>query len=503
MPLEKDKSGGFKFSIRDEINTGLWPTAFSRRAPLWSTGSNVQFTEYGVEKIQGNEELADTATSDPVRGMCQTVTSSGSGYVFFGTLTKLFRYDVINDTLTDVSGSTYTGVEDGGSTEWDGGTTTWDSGTTLWDSGLIKASQWSLVPYGDWVLATNGEDTPQIYKGTTFANLTGLGTVGTIQIFVRRGPHILGFNTDISKREFIWCDADNPEDWVASSTNLAGQLEIREMNGEIVSAVPLGNSVAVYSADQMFLVNYLANDLVFGYSPAVDGIGSVSRYSIVPVGRFNYGLSSQGFFQTDGTSFQYIDDPAIRHWYKNNVTQNQLNKTIGFHDEENNQIRWYLPVNSATNDKCLSYNYVQKVWSFIDIGDRTAGIPREIMTGPVVGDSTGKIYLENSTSNNNGSAITATIQTKSMDLGDADRVKELDTIRVGYTGSGLEFRVGWSDTEDGTITWGDYISVDNAFGFNNVRTAGRWLHLGFRSTMSSVDWEMVSIEVIGRSEGTR
>lgn len=193
---------------------------------------------------------------------------------------------------------------------------------------------------------TDKSDPPTGFSGGSgsgaslaFANSISDFDVTTAEIFITRGPHILAFNTSLNDKEFIFSDADDPDTWVTASDNLAGALTIRELKSPIRAAVPLGQSIAVYGDDQMFLVSYLANDLVFGYRPALNGIGAVSKHAVVAVGRRNFGLARQGFYVTDGAQFEYIDVP-IRKWFRDNVIGSQLSKAIAFHDEKNNNVRW-------------------------------------------------------------------------------------------------------------------------------------------------------------------
>jgi hypothetical protein len=504
MPLETDKSNGFKLGLNEEIGTGLYLSRFSRTVPLWSDGRNIQFTEIGVAKLPGSQTLVSTNNNEPIRGLLQEEAEE-SLRVYFGDLSTLYRYTAKTDLL-ETLGTGYTLSESSGGSEWDSGSSVWDSGNSTWDSGLVQPNQWSLVNYGAFVLATNGVDFPQIYKGTSFSDLVGtdLGPNGTVEIFVNRGPHVLGFNTNVSPKEFIWCDADNVDDWVAAPDNLAGQLEIRELKTKIIAAVPLGSRIAVYGEDQMFVVNYLANDLVFGYQPAINGIGAVNKNAVVPVGRNNYGLSSQGFFVTDGQTFKYIDEPMVRDWFRNNHNAAQIGKVAAFHDEELSQIRWYFPSpESLTNDTCLSFNYERNTWSII-LGTRSAGDERRVAGGPITGSEEGSILLEGSPrANNDSSPVVAYVRSKAIDLGNADLVKELDSIRMGFVGNNLQYRIGWSETEDGTIHWGGYRYMETGFPFHNLRTSGRWLHIEIYSDDINTSWELSSMELIGRSEGTR
>jgi len=336
--------------------------------------------------------------------------------------------------------------------------------------------------------------------GATFTFTVCDMDVDSVEIFLTRGPHVLGFNTSNSAKEFIWCDADDPDTWVTTPSNLAGALQIRELKSEIRAAVPLGSRIAVYGRDQMFLVSYLGNQLVFGYQPAINGIGAVSKNSVTSVGNKNYGLSEQGFFETDGAGFRFIDDPAVRRWYHSR--SGSLSKSIAFHDEENTQVRWYFPTTSTKITEGLSFNYQTGAWTKI-LANRSAGQERVISTHPVTGSEDGKIYLDGMGVNDHQSAMTAYVRSKPIDLGDADRVKEIDSIRIGFEGRGLQYRVGWSETENGTITWTPYRVMDEGFDFDNLRTAGRWLHFELYSDTLNAEWEVSSVEFQGRIEGTR
>lgn len=573
MPLETDQSNGFKLNLQQEVRTGIYRNLFSRSVPLWGEGENVLFTDYGASKITGWGQVATTGNSEPIRGLHQNI-ESGEQVAYLGDLTALYRFD---GSLTTV-GTGYSLAEDAGGSVWDSGSSTWDSGSTIFDDGVVRPGHWSIINYGNFILATNGFDNPLIKKASggnfvsLFGGVTGIfvssggtgyavddaltitggdgsgatavvtevssgvitgvamtnaGTgfttvptgvtggsgsgatftftisdldVSTVEVFLARGPHILGFNTSNSGREFVFSDADDPDTWVSASDNLAGALEIRELKSDIIAAVPLGSRIAVYGEDQMFLVSYLANDLVFGYQPALNGVGAVSKKAVVAVGPRNFGLSSQGFFVTDGASFQYIDDP-IRKWFQANSNA-QIGKAMAFHDEENNCVRWYFPTTSVQITEGVIYNYEYNVWSFVT-SDKSAGQERIVFSYPLTGDEQGNLFYEGEGQNDNASAITSFLRSKPMDLNNADRVKELDSIRIGFTGMGLQYRIGWSETENGTITWTDYTEMEEGFDFDSLRTAGRWLHMELYSNTLNADWEVVGMEVQGRIEGTR
>lgn len=171
MPLERDKQGGFKFALDGaELQQSFFPDQFSRAFPWWKTGQNIQFTDLGMRKREGFSEFADTENGEPIRGVLQQGVATEL-VVYSGDLSKLYEVNA-NTGVVEEKGTGFNGELNGGFTFWDGGSTTWDSGDTLWDDGLVFATQWSMIDYGTFILATNGVDLPQIKK--TDGNFTPL-----------------------------------------------------------------------------------------------------------------------------------------------------------------------------------------------------------------------------------------------------------------------------------------------------------------------------------------
>ena len=160
----------------------------------------------------------------------------------------------------------------------------------------------------------------------------------------------------------------------------------------------------------------------------------------------------------------------------------------------------------------IIYNYNSDTWSILNIG-RSASDERRLYDNAISGHENsgvtatdGTVYLENKTEDNAGTALTAFARTKGLDLGDSERIKELDSIRIGTAGTplGLQFRLGWAETENGTITWpATYTNVADGYEFTNVRTAGRWLFIELYSASLNAKWEVTSMDIIGRIEGSR
>lgn len=580
MPTDEAEQD-LRVSIDEQLNTGLWPTVFDTRIPLWKTGQNIRFTEQGVKKVSGRTNpLTANPGSGPIRGLLQNIESD-TRILYYGDLTQIYRWQDDGTTTAETRGTGYNLSELAGETTWDSQTTTWDGGGTSWDIGVIKAGEWSFVDFGTFVLATAGSsDKPQIKKGNiNFVDLTdgvtgvnivaggsgfsvsdplvfsgggGTGAAGvvhtiggggeitavkltasgtgytsaptitvtssgsgetltavisnltrtSIDIFVKKGPHIIGLNTNSSSREFLWSDADDVDDWVPTTINTAGDLLIREFDTPIRAAVPLGDRIAVYGDNQMALINFIGAPFIFGYQMGPTGVGAVSKNAVVEVNRRHYGLSNKGFFETDGVTFRYLDEPAIRKFFLDAASEGQLSQTTAYHSEKDNEVRWYYPSTTNINDNGVSYNYETGAWSILSDG-LTATDESSVFPNSISGDNDGNIFLEDLSNNNAGVKIVASIQTKGLDLGEPDKFKEVHSLRLGWTGTQLRVRVAGTEDQDDTPVFGTHQVVVDGYDFLPLRVAGRWIHFEFSSDIESNDWEIVSADIHGRIEGVR
>lgn len=329
-----------------------------------------------------------------------------------------------------------------------------------------------------------------------------------VKCFHKQGPHMLAFNYERdginSDRNFAWCSADDLDTWTADATNTAGSLLIREANSEINCVAQIGNNLAVYTETQMFLVSYVGLPNIFGYQSALEnGVGAVSPNSVISVGRLNYGVTRDGFFVTDGTSVQMIGrESGMNTFFRDNVSTGELGQIYGYNNSKENEVVWAVPLNASSITKEIYYNYKTKQWSMRD-SSISAYHERGLFRNSLSGD-TGNFYFEGNKSDLANPSVVAT--TKAHDLNDASRIKEVSSVRVGKQGTGSpRVRVGWSNEIDDEPYWNesDSFFVDESFKKNDLRTAGRYIHLEVSSDQSTDDWTITDMVVQGRFEGSR
>lgn len=384
MPSQLETLADFK---GDVMQSGLHPALPNDEKPFWDTGSGVQFQERSVQPFPGQFSFILKIENLPIIGALER-SIDGKKCFFYGSPQSLFRFvQTVGgaQNVTRASGL-YNGI-------------------TIATQSQIS-TRWSMTPWGRWIVATNGVDAVQIYKtpnpvdgggsgSTKFIDLQEGGSSTLLfskaELVASLGPYVLAFNLTEGGQKlgdtFRWCHTDNVENWVPAATNAAGQLPIRELNGDIVSVVPLGRGLGLYGGDSLFLVSFIGPPFYFGAQKLLDGIGAVSKHSVVNVGRLHYGLSQYGFFRTEGFNVQFIDRPSMHEYIFTHIEHTQLSQCAAYHDPANNHVVWNFPPDNLA----VAYNYITGSWLFPGIV-RTAGSDGEVFGFPIVGDADGNLF---------------------------------------------------------------------------------------------------------------
>ena len=414
--------------LREELTRGLVPATKLALNSFWRDGRNVRFTPLGVEAIPGWVSFLTKPASNPVRGMAQQRRTDLSQRLFWGDQGSIYMWDTVNVSTV---GTGYTGSVNATVTQ--------------------PATVWSFVVWGDWVLATNGVDKPQIYQGTSFAAMDTLTTMPftSAEIFVKRDVYVIAVNTSNGYNVVEWSDTGDPLTWQPTASNNAGNLVLRDIDGPLLAAVPLGDRIGLYTREQLILLNYIGSPYIFGYTPALNGIGAVSKYSVVPVGRRHFGMSRQGFFVTDGVQFEWIDFPQLRDYMAARVNWDQASKICGYHAEALNAVVWYYPstAGSGEPDEGVMYDYKLGVWSLLDFG-RTSALERDVFKWPVAATATGELYFHESGTSADGAPLNAWVESAFVSLGDPDMPAYVQGLRAeGDMANASLYVRAWKDLD--------------------------------------------------------
>lgn len=468
-------------SMRDKLPPGMYPKVIESANYLWEIAENVLYTDEGVQ-TGWSHALALTSPGGLMRGMIGQRTNTLAQILFFGNLNQLWR-SVAFASPVDVSGASYNGVENA--------------------SASGPATHWHFVNWGEWTLASNGIDQVQVYKtGPTFVDLTQ--TAGSLpftfgRILGKIGPHVFVANTNVAPNEVQWCTADDIHDWLPTANNSAGSFIIRDLEGEIVAGVPLGERYALYSTDSMHVMTYIGAPNYFGFLKVLNGVGAVGPKAVCTVGRENYGLGFQGFFRTDGTSVEYIDEPQFREYFWERCSREQASKTVCYHNEDKSRVEWFVPWQEPTGgegytQRGVAYDYRRKAWSLISLS-ATAAIEREVFQYPIIALDNSDFHVVNT-----GTPEELSLTSKVLDFGSPAHGKFVSHIYNNTRGN-YSMEIGVQNKITDGTTWLPLANLYEAGEPTRVGLTARYFRVRIKAT--STFFRMGGIVFYGRGGGTR
>ena len=448
----------------EAIQTGIWKVG-KAAGLLWEEGNNVVFRDRGFRRVAGAAQQGP-ALGDQVRDLAQAYVA-GTRRVYAGTDTDIELYSLTG------------GV-------WAKSTLgTWPTAGTYAD----------LETWGTWVVATNGVDPVKVWKnGGGLINLAGV-PFSRAKVIKRKQPFLLAFNTNnIGDTAAEWSSDSDIEAWTASGANKAGNYNLRDLESEILAVEDLGPRLAVYSRSSMTVGTFVGGGSVWGWQRAISGIGAVSRRSVVTLDPFNYGLTREGIFKTDGNSFVYVDDPAMNKYIKDTADFSREALFWGVRDTTLKCVTFYFQDASAA---WHSVSYFPEM-NFFTKGNLqlTAAGPREVFDYPLVADEGLRLGYWQSGAQFFGQDFSYSLKTRPLDFGNRTNSKIVQLISVDGTwgaATGLRVRAHDDPEAAGTIVYDKALVRENFFEWDSP-----FFSLEF---YGSADVYVTAVEIFGALGG--
>jgi hypothetical protein len=492
------------------VGSGLFPGLSDLAVPLWKSATAMDFGGFGAATCKGNtlldydvflfdsasgnfdsasglfDELSGAAPIVPpsnkeVVGVTSVIRSTGTKLVVFGTRDKLYGFD---GSTVDTSSTTFTGVKD--------------------SAGTTRATKWSMITVGDWIIASNGIEAAKIRTAGTWVDLGGT-TFTYAELLAKYGPYVIAINTSNGKKLIEWCSDDSVTTWTPAAGNTAGNLLLRDLVSDPVAAAPLANFLAIYSENQLIRLVYRPNAFIFGTDgPPVSGCGAVSKASIVDANGVHYGLLKQGIFKTDGFSVSWVDYPAFGTWLEQNINWDQRAKITGFHAIDVKQIRWSVPlVGSVDNNGEIVYNYAT---NSISRGPSAyySSFPKDTFQYPLLGSNAGAVLYAQYGASLRGSSVSRVLQTKPLDCGIRTQWKYVDYVESEINieeGNGPTIEIGWQKTLADAITWTTAETVVDEQHRAYARVSGVFISLRYTSSNANDRWTLTGFKIFGTRDG--
>ena len=385
------------------MEAGLAPARHPESVPFWFDGENVAFRNLGVEKAIGTQHFL-TVGKPVIR---------------------------VEQAFVDGQRRVYYQTDDFAVFGWNG------SGFPYFIGQVDGPAD--LVPYGNWLFVCRNN--LWVWKNSGAMELL---PVSGVQLGLRFKDHVLFV---AGAERLVWPDVRDPTDFSRQRSKTAGQLFFRDLGSNLLCLRPCGQGVAVYSRDAMRMVGYAGAGVWFGEKgEPVNGIGAISSRSVVEAGFKNYGLNRNGFFITDGTSFQYIDTPAFHGYLENRLDWSRSDQVFGWHNEKFQEIMWIYPGLDGEQHG-IGFKYTNGSFTRYRL-PIFAAAPRDVFEYPIIG-TLGGLAFANGTAN-----AKCFVRTKPLDAGNALRFKYFDNIRlVGNWDAGATMRLGINNMLNSDVAW--------------------------------------------------
>ena len=425
---------------------------------------------------------------------------------------------------------------------WGAGTwgdSTWDTsreGLTGASGVLLEAGKWSLDNWGEDVLSQqfNGGLSYWDTSAGLSSNRSSVTEVSTAPTKTRlmlvsgddRHVICLGTETTIGETAtqdsmFIrWSTQENQNEWTPSSVNTAGSHRLTAGN-QIQAAVRSRGAILIWTDTALYQMQFIGPPLTFGFKQLGSNCGAVGLNAAVDVNGIAYWMGNDSFFLYDG-AVKKIPCSVQDHVF-DSISPSSLTEVYCASNADYNEVMWfYADSTSNVINKQVVYNYLENLW-YVGSLDRTTWSNSSIYSVPyasqfVAGSSAtatptvqglkiGRsfIYAQETGTDDDGSAMVASIESGDIDIGEGDNFMSIRRIlpdfknQVGNVDITMQTRPYPSATQ---TTHGPF-EITTSTTKQDTRIRGRQLSLKLESNATGENWRYGTLRVDMQPDGKR
>ena len=488
-------------------------------------GDFVTFDSFSsIDGLDMNQEFEITSiTSANAYTVTHTSTASGSTSGGGGSGNAKYQINVGPATSTYGLG-------------W--GTDTWGSGT--WDTAssssdvVIVGRNWSLDNFGEDLIATVLDGGTFVWdtSGGLSARATALSNAPTASRFSLVSTdtrHLLIFGTETTIGStgtqddlfFRFSDREDATDYTPVATNEAGSLRISD-GSRIIGAVKSAGQILVWTDTSLHGIQFVGTPFTFGLRQLGANAGLIAQHAAIEVNGVAYWMSDDAFYLYDGVvkkmpcSVQDFVFDDISYTNKNDIA-------VGLNTAYN-EIIWYYPsANASQIDRAVAYNYLEGTWYTLSLG-RTTWLGAYVYEKPIateysasttanvstiLGLTAGASFVYEHESGNNqadGTAITAFLETGSVEIGDGDQLMSVSKLvpdfdNLANTMTATLTLEQYPQSSANVTTSGSITSTTEKI---SVRGRGRAVKIKYQTnTVDDTPWRLGSQKIQLRPDGRR
>jgi hypothetical protein len=200
-----------------------------------------------------------------------------------------------------------------------------------------------------------------------------------------------------------WNEADLSTD---ATENILAELE-----GPIVDACSLSNTLFIYGFNEAWLMQPDGSERLYSYSKRFANRGAINANCSIEIGGRHYVFGINDIWMHDGVTPVSIADHKCRDFIFGSINVKKANRCFVSHDQARNEVKFHFVsgdrgiafVPSSLTGGCnraAVYNYVEQTWTFDDLpfvyGSIPANLDNQLTYASVTSsyDSIGGSYLD-------------------------------------------------------------------------------------------------------------
>lgn len=474
--------------------------------------ANVLNQEYEIAGVTDVNTFSFTAKDTSGNTVTANASDSGNGG---SGVDGSYQINIGSDFYTSGFGF---GSGTWGESTWGGGINSFATQLRLWTldnfgEDLVANPRGGSIYYWD---KTNGETT----RAVDFSTLSGASDTPTIanQILVSEidrhvicmGANPIGSATQ-DPMQIRWSDQENAAMWTPKTNNTAGGLRLSS-GSEIIGAIRTRQEIAIFTDTALYSMQFIGPPFIFGVNLITEGISMVSPQACVNANNVVYFMDQDNFYMYSGT-VQSLPC-TVRAYVFDDFNYSQTFKVFATRNAQYNEVSWFYCSSSSDEiDRYVTYNYLEQTWtigtlprtSWIDAGGAT--------TNPLAAGSSGTtsnyLYEHEVGSNDDGSAMTAYVESADFDAGDGDQfmfIKRLipDVAFVGTdTAPELTYSIKTRDFPLGSLNTATTATVTNTTGVAYIRARARQMRVRIESTDADNSWRLGDTRFDIKADGRR
>lgn len=321
----------------------------------WTDSQNMRFLDGYAMQFFGEGEVYSGVTEAPQHVL--PVNLVGQRYWIYTTAGKTFA--------TTITGGVAVHTDITHLTPRVGVVNAWTS-TTLSGVPVLNAGDKASIPmYWGLDLTQKCMDLPN-WPANTYCRSIRAYKNSLIALGITKGsqefPYMVKWSTpaDPGSLPISWDPSDATQD--------AGELDLAEGSDPIIDGLQLRDYFMVYKESSIWRMSFIGGTFVYSFAKELGTSGALNRNCICEIDGYHFVLTGSDVIYHDGQSAVSILDKRTRRFLFQNIDVEGAKQCFVFKNPFFNEVFVCYPgVGSASCDRAMVWNYVDKTVSFRDM----------------------------------------------------------------------------------------------------------------------------------------